>query len=621
MTLPRFAVDASPAPDSPRALASWYAEGASDAIGDRLLMFDNSGTSSLELLRFRPKFAAAAGFESALRARVSELASFAHSAFPQIRAVQRLDDGELALVSTSTAGKRLAEIIRALNVKGGAHPSFAAWLVRDLTAALADFQRHADGIAHGALTSERIIVTPDGRLVITEHVLGSALNSLRLPVTDLWRDLGLIASANALAKAQLDRRTDVIQLGWIVLSVLLGRRVTPDRSGDAAALVDEFARRCSARSPAIVPALRRWLERALQVDDQAFESAMDAQAALYQLRLTTGPHAIVASGRQSIEQLAYGQIQMAQLPAAPQADDEPTVSPADQPAAVIPADAETPPMKVATDFIDQIRAETIAATTMRVEQPRSSMRLKAAWTAAAVFAAIALIEGVVIARVTTARTPIALPAVPVTFESVQSGDTVMVNGREAGVTPLSLTLTSDTRSIRVVTRSALVAQEPLPLPAIVDRPADAATSAALAQARSQRGGIRLSSPIELQVLEGDRVLGSTADGPIVTTAGRHALDFINAAVGYRSRQMVDIKAGQIMKMTIAPPNGRVSINAVPWAQVTIDGNAAGETPLANLPLTIGEHQITYRHPQLGEQTQKVIVKADGLTRVSATFAR
>ena len=104
-------------------------------------------------------------------------------------------------------------------------------------------------------------------------------------------------------------------------------------------------------------------------------------------------------------------------------------------------------------------------------------------------------------------------------------------------------------------------------------------------------------------------------------AGRHELDFINSAVGYRSRQVVDIKAGQIVRMNVTMPDGRVSINAVPWAQVLINGNSVGDTPLANLSLPAGEHQITFRHPQLGEQTQRVMVKSGALTRVSATLAR
>jgi hypothetical protein len=63
------------------------------------------------------------------------------------------------------------------------------------------------------------------------------------------------------------------------------------------------------------------------------------------------------------------------------------------------------------------------------------------------------------------------------------------------------------------------------------------------------------------------------------------------------------------------------VNAVPWAQVSINGKPVGDTPLGNLPLPVGEHEITFRHPQLGEQTQKVIVKSGVLTRVSASMAR
>jgi hypothetical protein len=179
------------------------------------------------------------------------------------------------------------------------------------------------------------------------------------------------------------------------------------------------------------------------------------------------------------------------------------------------------------------------------------------------------------------------------------------------------------RSIRVQTRptvdqTALAQEAP-----VVARHADTAAAAALtlAASRERRGGLRLSSPIELQVLEGERVLGSSADGPVVITGGRHELDFVNSAFGYRSHQVVDIKAGQIVPLKISPPDGRVSVNAVPWAQISINGKPVGETPLGNLPLPVGEHDITFRHPQLGEQTQRVIVKSGTLTRVSASLAR
>jgi len=187
---------------------------------------------------------------------------------------------------------------------------------------------------------------------------------------------------------------------------------------------------------------------------------------------------------------------------------------------------------------------------------------------------------------------------------------------------MTLVLRPDMRSIRVRTRPPLDAALVAPI-AASDRPVDTAPLAALNQAaaRERRGGLRVSSPIELQVLEGDHVLGSSTDGPVVAAAGKHELDFVNAELGYQSRQVVEIKAGQIVPMKVSPPDGRVSINAVPWATVSIDGNTVGETPLGNVALSLGEHQIVFRHPQLGERTQKVTVKANAPTRVSVAFAR
>jgi hypothetical protein len=147
------------------------------------------------------------------------------------------------------------------------------------------------------------------------------------------------------------------------------------------------------------------------------------------------------------------------------------------------------------------------------------------------------------------------------------------------------------------------------------------TTLAQAASRQRSGGLRVSSPIELKVLEGDRVLGSTADGPIVTTAGVHELELINTALGFRTHLTASIRAGQITSVSIAAPDGKLSINASPWAQVFIDGNAAGETPLANVSVAVGEHEITFRHPQLGERRETVVVRSGALTRVSATLGR
>ena len=605
------AVDAWTGADAPRPLASWYTEGVSDGVGDRLLMFDNSGTTSLELLRFRPELVAERRFEDALRDRVARLRDFSHPAFPQIRAVERLDAGGLALISTATSGKRLAEIFRSHRARNGVHPAFAAWLVRDLTTALAEFQRQGDDIAHGCLTPDRIVMTPEGRLMIVEHVLGAALDSLQRPPSRLCVDFGLLAPDNGGGAAKLDRRTDVIQLGWIVLSALIGRRLTPTEYPERVeGLFDQFVRNAGPRSPALVGALRSWLERALQVKGEAFGSAMDAHDALFELRVHGGPQAIAFTVRRHAnDPLAYeAPRELPPMKFPPPQTDEPS------------SNSELATMTAATDVIAELRARHRIEST-----PVRTGRL--GWIVAAVLALVAIAEGVVLGRMYATRAEVP-PAVagPIVFDSLAPGDAVIVNGRQVGVTPLTLTLPPDLRSVSVQARAPLssvevAAVQTPPVPDRATNNAAVATAAALAGARERRGGLRLVSPVEVQVLQGERVLGSSADGPIVTTAGRHELDFINTAVGYRSRQVVDIRAGQIVRMNVAMPDGRVSINAVPWAQVWINGNLAGDTPLANLPLPVGEHQVTFRHPQLGEQTQRVIVKTGALTRVSATLAR
>jgi hypothetical protein len=440
--------------------------------------------------------------------------------------------------------------------------------------------------------------------MIVEHVLGTALECLQRPPNRLWLDFGVLAPETDLGAGRFDQRTDVIQLGWIVLSALVGRRLTsaeyPQR---VEGLFDEFVRSAGPRSPALVAALRHWLERALQVKGEPFASAMEAADALFELRVHGGPQTIAFTARRAN---------------ALTAPDASALVPQQQ-----PSNSEMASMTAATDAIAELRTRHLTDHFANMEA-RAVRFSRLGWVAAVALGLVAAAEGVALFRLSTARVapPPSAPA-PIVLDSVTPGDAVIVNGRQVGVTPMTLTLSPDVRSIAVQARASQLVDGP-PVVTAADRapdPAATANAVALASARERRGGLRIVSPVEVQVLEGERVLGSTADGPIVTTAGRHELDFINTAVGYRSRQVVDIKAGQIVRMNVTMPDGRVSINAVPWAQVLINGNSVGDTPLANLSLPAGEHQITFRHPQLGEQTQRVMVKSGALTRVSATLAR
>jgi hypothetical protein len=621
---------ARPTPTSEASLASWYTEGITDGFGDRLLMFDNTSSVSLELLRFRPELARAPGFEPALRESVERVAPFEHPLFSHVKAVECLEgDNGLTLVSTYVAGKRLSQMFQGRPKRGGVHPAFIAWLIRQLAPALVEFHARA-GMAHGTLTADRIVLTSGGGLVITESVLGAALDELRLPANRLWADYGIFVPPIEHDIPRLDGRTDIFQLGSVALSLLLGRRITfEEHLHQLDSLLDEFVATAGGRGASVLPVLRAWLARALLLGGAGFESALEAQENLQEF---SGP--VAASSEFQLprrlemtapEQKADEMLALASEPVLParHVAGETAVS---QGAVVL--DYARPELTVSSQAMasDEAAGDTDDSTGTP-GRAHWTARFLTARNLAVAFGCLALVELAFIGSLLSARTsaPAAAAAVPVRIESQTPGDLVMVDGRQVGVTPVELTVGSS-QAISVVRREAesAAAAAPPPVPTTVDVTPEqdaAAAAIALAEARQRSGGLRLVSPIELQVLEGERVLGSSADGPIVTTAGRHQLDFVNNALGYRARQTVEIRRGQIVSLTIQPPDGRLSINAVPWAQVSIDGAPVGETPLANLPVPVGQHEITFRHPQLGERRQTLIVKSGVDTRVSVAFDR
>jgi hypothetical protein len=107
----------------------------------------------------------------------------------------------------------------------------------------------------------------------------------------------------------------------------------------------------------------------------------------------------------------------------------------------------------------------------------------------------------------------------------------------------------------------------------------------------------------------------------VASPGTHELELINTALGVHVRQSVTLQPGQVTQVTVPVPRGRISVNAAPWAEVWIDNQSVGETPLANLDVAVGQHAIVFRHPQLGERRESVVVRADADARVSTTFER
>ena len=104
-------------------------------------------------------------------------------------------------------------------------------------------------------------------------------------------------------------------------------------------------------------------------------------------------------------------------------------------------------------------------------------------------------------------------------------------------------------------------------------------------------------------------------------AGSHTLEIVNEPTGFRTTRPVYIRSGNVEHIGVDLPVGTIHLNAVPWAEVWIDGTLVGQTPLGNQLVTIGPHQVLFRHPVLGEQEITTIVKADVPTRVTARLTQ
>jgi hypothetical protein len=135
------------------------------------------------------------------------------------------------------------------------------------------------------------------------------------------------------------------------------------------------------------------------------------------------------------------------------------------------------------------------------------------------------------------------------------------------------------------------------------------------------GWVSLNSPIEMQIFEDGRLVGSSRSDRIMMSVGEHSLQIVNDAVGYRQSRTVQVAPGRVSPMRIDLPKGTVALNAAPWAEVWVDGDRLGDTPIGNVTLPIGGHEVVFRHPELGEQRHTVTVTLNGPARLSVDMRK
>jgi hypothetical protein len=130
------------------------------------------------------------------------------------------------------------------------------------------------------------------------------------------------------------------------------------------------------------------------------------------------------------------------------------------------------------------------------------------------------------------------------------------------------------------------------------------------------GSLLIVAPSAVDIIENGRLLGSSQSGRLALPVGAHQLEIVNQALGYRIVRSVQVNAGTNPTINLEFPKGTLALNAIPWAEVWVDGERVGETPIGNLPVSLGNHEVVFRNPDLGEQRMTATVTLTAPTRLS-----
>ena len=252
-----------------------------DGFGSRTRGVDSETGDEVELLELSVTLVEHAGFVTALAERVARFATVRHASYAHHRRVDRPSADRLVLVSDSTSGWRLSDLLDAApRADAPLEITVVIGLLRQLLPAAALYGRHNRDSAIASLAPERLIVTKQARLVIAEHAFGPALEKLNLGRERLWRDLRVTLPPPA-GLPRANARADANALGVVALSLLMGRVLQEDEyPAQLQALVEGTSERHDGQPVPLSPAFSTWLGRALQFDvKNAFQSPHEAQVA------------------------------------------------------------------------------------------------------------------------------------------------------------------------------------------------------------------------------------------------------------------------------------------------------------------------------------------------------
>ena len=626
-----------------------------DGLGTRYRRDGSDGP--LDVLVLRDTFASIPSFEFLIRERINRLAHIRSDSFARVLDLEHVPDGaKLAIVSKAIPGVRLSRMLAVaeqnllpLDIES------ALYLVQQLLGAMAELHGDAPDACHGTLAAERVVVTPDGNLVIVEHVLGAALGQLRHSPERYWKELR-IALPMAVTAPQLDRRADVAQIGMIALALVLGRPITDDEYPEKISSLANGTFGLGGSFEPIPEWLRNWLSQALSLEPTRwFASCVEARDAFDVGLKAAG----IAPSAEKLDAFPreYGLVDRptpatgptlvtTPPPSAPPAPVQPKSTPAPTP--TVPAASgiaekekekkekekekvrivEPAPSLGSAFPSESPRFGATSSRTTRDEESEMPPTHKSPWAAAAgesvmnrprIIAAAVVVVALMSGGVFAARRYFSAPTatVPVTGTVVvntdPAGAAVVIDGEAHGATPVTATLKTGPHTIELSTKDGVRRTMTVNVTAnqqlsqFIEMPKAAAGTGDL-QVRTDPPGARVvvdgqtrgTSPVTVKDLApGSHVVVLSNDLGSVN-------EDVTIQPGATASLVVPLKAPQG-----APVSGWISITAPAELQIFENDRLLGTSRTERIMVAAGRHDIEVTNEALGFRTTQSIQVTPG----------
>lgn len=592
-----------------------------DGFGRRVVRIESVDAVPTEHLLLSPAVATHPAFAAALGERVAKLNGRRLTAYAR---VQRLDGdgpGGVSVVSEYVKGWRLADLLDVAESENlTLDIGVVMLLLRQLLPTAALLSTQIRDAASGALGPEHLLLTAQGRLVLTDYVFGPAIDALGWDAEQLWTRLRIATPPGATGKA-VSQRGDVVQVGVTVLSLVSGRRLRDDEFPER---LEDLVSSARQKTPAIIdaplsPGLRDWLMRALQLAPKSFEKLFDAQMALE--RLLSADAALLAQPAELDQAVARFErfMPVVELPPpprelplleAPPPDLVPLAVAFDRPA---PAKADTPAAPATA--ADAVADEASAPAPTR----KSGVRRKKGEAAAE-----------------PAPVEVTVPEAALAGTEPEAAVIVMA---ERAPEPAETAVPLATATIRW-NESPIAEPEPLPEPVVVEAETPwwrsarmVAALVALAVAQAAAIGWLATRPTEHLGSDGELVVQSRPEGATVAiddrehgvtpltvrvSPGTHVLQ-VRAGSAEPRVIPLQIRAGvqtaQYVELQGVATTGVLEVRSEPSkARVTIDGRERGSTPLTLRDVAPGDYQVVLERAGW-KSTQVVRVEPGGIAQL------